>query len=125
MTQYRIIRHQRTGEVLLARARWCASFWCHLRGLQFVFQLAPQSGLLFVLPSESIFGATIHMFFVFMNIGVVWLDSSGQVVDKKLARPWRPVYAPRSPARYYIEASPSLLSHLEIGDSVSFNEVVE
>ena len=125
MSQFRVVRHQGTGEVILARARWCDSFWCHLRGLQFVFRLPPDSGLLFVTPNESIVGSTIHMFFVFMSISVIWLDASGRVVDKKLAKPWRPVYAPRAPARYYIEASPSLLSHLEIGDSVSFDEVVQ
>jgi hypothetical protein len=42
------------------------------------------------------------------------------VVDKTLARPWRPIYAPERPACYYIEAHPSALDKVEIGDKLTF-----
>jgi len=47
------------------------------------------------------------MFFVFFAIAAVWLDDGGNVVDAKLARPWRPFYKPVKPARYLIEARPA------------------
>ena len=124
MTQWRTIRNTDTGEVILNKAKWCASFWCHFRGLQLVPGLPDDQGLLFVYKSESRSATTIHMFFMLFSIAVVWLDSSGKVVDKKLAKPWRPAYAPKAPAQYFIEANPSLLDQVEIGDVLQFDEEV-
>lgn len=124
MSEWRNIRNSDTNEVVLARAKWCASYWCHFKGLQLVTNLPEDQGLLFVTDSESKVGTAIHMFFMFMSIAVVWLDKDGVVVDKKFAKPWRPAYAPQSPAMYYIEANPSLLDRVEIGDKLTFDEVV-
>lgn len=74
-------------------------------------------------PKESRSNTTIHMFFVFFQIGVIWLDSSGQIVDKTLAKPWRPMYAPRLPAQFFIEANPSILDRVNIGDSIRFDDL--
>lgn len=62
------------------------------------------------------------MFFVFFTIGVIWLDSSGRVVDKALAKPWRPYYAPQSPARDFIEALPGILDRVQVGDQLVFED---
>jgi hypothetical protein len=118
----RVIRNVDSGKVVLGRAKWCASFWCKLRGLQFTFELADDEGLLFVNGRESKTDSAIHMLFMFMEIAVVWLDSSGKVVDKKRAKPWRLVYAPKEAAKYYIEARPELLERVEIGDVLQFDE---
>ena len=120
--KWRILRNGATNEVILERARWCSSYWCHLRGLQFVRDLPENEGLLFVTGYEGRTHTAIHMFFMFFSIAVVWLDKSGVVVDKQYAKPWRPAYAPRSPAQYYIEARPSLLHRVEIGDHIRFDE---
>lgn len=125
MSEWRSIKNAQTNEVVLARAKWCASYWCHFKGLQLVRNLPEDEGLLFVTGSESRAGTAIHMFFMFLSIAVVWLDKEGVVVDKVLAKPWRPAYAPQAPAMYYIEANPSLLERVEIGDKLSFDEVVD
>lgn len=122
MSNRRIIRNATTGVVVLGRAKWCQSLWCHFRGLQLTPRLDEGEGLLFVTGGESVVNTTIHMLFMLMEIAVVWLDSSGKVVDKKLAKPWRPVYAPRQAAQYYIEANPSLLERVQIGDVMKFDE---
>lgn len=122
MNKWRVIRNSNSGEVVLARARWCSSFWCHFRGLQFVTHLPEDEGLLFVTPYEGRTHTAIHMFFMFFSIAVVWLDSAGKVVDKKHAKPWRPAYAPQAPAQYYIEANVSLLNRVEVGDILQFEE---
>ena len=124
MSQWRKIKNAETNAVILARAKWCASYWCHFRGLQLVRHLPANEGLLFVTGSESRAGTAIHMFFMLMRIAVVWLDKDGVVVDKTLAKPWRPAYAPQSPAMYYIEANPSLLERVNIGDKLTFDEEV-
>lgn len=124
MASYRVIRNTRSDEVVLNRAKWCVSFWCHFRGLQFVNHLPDNEGVLFVTNDESKTATAIHMFFMFMRIAVVWLDASGVVVDKQLAKPWRPAYIPAEPAQYFIEARPSLLDKVEIGDRLQFDEEV-
>lgn len=122
MTQPEVvtIRRASTGDVVLARARWCQSFWCHLRGLMFRRALSPDEGLLFVYSRPGISNTAIHMFFVFFPIAAMWLDDEGQVVGAVLARPWRPYYAPRAPARYLIEAAPALLDRVALGDRLVF-----
>ncbi len=120
---HRILRNSATNEVILERAGWCASYWCHLRGLQFVQHLPENEGLLFVTNHEGRTHTAIHMFFMFFSIGVVWLDKAGVVVDKQLAKPWRPAYGPRAAAQYYVEANPSILDRVEIGDKLRFDEV--
>lgn len=121
-SNWRVLRNVVTGEVVLPRAKWCSSYWCHFRGLQFVFRLPDDEGLLFVTGHEGRAHTAIHMFFMFCSIAVVWLDSTGAVVDKTLAKPWRPAYAPRLPAQYYVEANPSLLERVQVGDRLSFDE---
>ncbi|MEB2286482.1 MAG: DUF192 domain-containing protein [Anaerolineae bacterium] len=118
----RVIRRASTGEVVLARARWCQGFWCHLRGLMFRRHLPDDEGLLFVYRRASVGSTTIHMFFVFFPIAAVWLDDEGRVVSTALARPWRPYYAPDRPARYLIEARPALLDRVAVGDQLTFSE---
>jgi uncharacterized membrane protein (UPF0127 family) len=124
MSEARVIRNTRTNKVVLARAKWAASAWAHFIGLQGRSSLPADEGILFVYKSESIANTAIHMFFVFMSIGVVWLNAKGEVVDKKLAKPWRPYYASRTPAQYFIEGTPAILEKVEIGDRLTFDERV-
>lgn len=119
---WRVVRNARTGAVVLARARMCDTVWCRFRGLQWVRHLPEDQGLLFVTRSESRAATAIHMLFMFFSIGVVWLDASGRVVDMRLAKPWRLAYTPRHAAQYFIEANPSILERVELGDRLSFDE---
>jgi hypothetical protein len=110
------------GSVLPVRARRCDTFLCRLRGLMLRRRLAPAEGLLFVEAGESRMGASIHMLFVFFPIAVIWLQEDGMVVDKVLARPFRPFYAPQAPARYYLEADPALLDVVEVGERLTLTD---
>jgi uncharacterized membrane protein (UPF0127 family) len=122
MADYRILKDAQTGAVVLPRTRWCASFWCHFKGLMFAPSLPDDEGLLFVTNSEGRTHTTIHMFFMRFKIGVVWLDGAGKVVDKQLALPWRPAYAPAKPAQYYLEANVSILDRVQVGDVLRFDD---
>ncbi|MFO7321013.1 MAG: DUF192 domain-containing protein [Chloroflexota bacterium] len=121
--EWRILRNAETGAVVLERVRLCKSFWCHFRGLQLVPHLPENEGLLFITPYEGKAHTSIHMFFMRFPIGVLWLNSEGEVVDTALARPWRPAYAPARPARHYLEANPSVLERAKVGDILRFDEV--
>lgn len=116
------IKNQTTGELILARARRCASFWCHFRGLMLRSHLDEDEGLLFTYHSPSITNTTIHMLFMLIPIAVVWMDAEKQVVDKKYAKPWRLMYAPAKPSQYFIEAHPTLLERVKVGDILAFED---
>lgn len=113
-----------TGDVILKRAKLCISFWEHFRGLQLAAPLPDDEGLLFVTDRENRTQTAIHMFFMRFSIGVVWLNRDGQVVDMTLAKPWRPAYAPRVPAQYFIEAMPSILDRVQVGDVLRFDQTI-
>ncbi len=106
------------GAALAVRVVLCDNFWRKFRGLMFRRPLADDEAYLFVSHRESIAEATIHMFFVFFPIAVIWLDSHWRVVDKTLARPFRPLYSPRQPAQYFVEGHPSMLEQVQVGDEL-------
>ncbi len=83
-------------------------------------QLDPGEGLLLVHHKASRTNAAIHMLFVGMDLGVIWLDDSREIVDIQLAESWKPLYTPSSPARYILEMNPDRLPEFEIGDRLSF-----
>lgn len=85
--------------------------------------LDPNEGLLFVYKRDSRMDTSIHMFFVKFDIAVVWINSSMQVVDKVLAKSWKPAYAPKDAAQYILETHPDRLSEFEIGNKVQFENV--
>ena len=104
-------------------ARYCDSFVCKLRGLTFRRSLSSNEGLLLVQKNDSRRDAAIHMFGVFMDLAIVWINTQGDVVDLRLARRWRSVYVPRSPARYILEMTPSRLGDFQVGDKVRIEEI--
>jgi len=115
------IRNQSRNAAILVNAHWCQSYLCRLRGLTFQRSLPDGQGLLLVNPTEGRISASIHMWMVFFPLGVVWIDGQGKVVDKVEALPWR-IYFPKHAARYIIEASPAILSHVELGDQMAWSD---
>lgn len=82
--------------------------------------LDPTGGLLMVQAAETKANAAIHMFFVYMDLGVIWLNSSRTIVDIQLAKSWQPIYTPQAPAKYILEIHPQRLGEFNIGDRLSF-----
>ncbi len=109
-----------TGRPLASQVRMCDTFWRKLRGLMFRHGIGPDVAYVFVGARESIAEATIHMFFVFFPIAVLWLDAQKRVVDVALARPFRPYYAPHHPAQFFVEGVPGLLDQVHVGDELSW-----
>lgn len=67
--------------------------------------------------------AAIHMLGVGMDLAVFWLDSEGFIVDRCLAKPWRPLYLPEKPARYVLELSAERMDDFNVGEKVTFEEI--
>ncbi len=119
---YRQVIHAESGRVLVKRARWCDSFASKTRGFTFRRNLAPGEGLVLVEAADSRVNAGITMLFCFIELGIIWVNDVGKIVDTIVARPWRPSYLPQSPARYAIEAEPAILRYVQVGDHVQFVE---
>src|ERR1700690_2550735 len=81
-----------------ARVLFCDSFACRLRGLMFRSQLPINEGLLLVIDRDSPIDSSIHMLFVHFDLAVFWINSKKEVVDKRIARSWRPAYISAIPA---------------------------
>ncbi len=106
----------------MLRIKYCDSFMTQLRGLTFRPRLAREEGLILVGKRDSRLDSSIHMLFVPFDLSVIWINSAMQVVDKILAKPWRPAYFSKQPAKYALEIHPERWGDFEIGDRVEFKD---
>lgn len=104
------------------RIRYCDTFFTQLHGFTFRSGIARDEGLLLVGRRDSRFDSSIHMLFVPFDLSVIWINSQMQVVDKVLAKSWRPAYFAKQPARYVLEVHPERWREFEIGDGVEFKD---
>jgi uncharacterized membrane protein (UPF0127 family) len=114
------IFHLEGNQIIIAGAKWCNSFGTKLRGFTFRRVLAREDGLVLVEKSDSKMNTSIHMLFVFFDLGVIWVNDKGVVVDTAVAKKWRLSYVPQAPARYVIEGHPSLVDIVQVGDHIEF-----
>jgi uncharacterized membrane protein (UPF0127 family) len=106
----------------LLRIKYCDTFLTQLRGLTFRSKLAREEGLLLVGKRDSRLDSSIHMLFVPFDLSVIWINSAMQVVDKVLAKSWRPAYFSKQPAQYVLEIHPERWGDFEPGDGVEFRD---
>lgn len=102
------------------RIKFCDSFLCRLRGLMFRESLDPNEGIVLVINRDSRADSSIHMFFVPFDLAVFWINNANEVVDKVIAKSWRPAYFPAKAARYTLEVHPDRFDDYQIGDKVEF-----
>lgn len=102
------------------RVLYCDTFLTQLRGLTFRPRLAPDGGLILAGTRDSRLDSSIHMLFVRFDLAVVWIDSAMKVVDKVLAKPWRPAYFSKKPAMYVLEIHPERWDEFNIDNLVEF-----
>ncbi len=115
-----MIKNATRAEVIASRVKWCTTFMTRGLGLMFHPPLREDEAYIFAERRESRRLTTIHMLFVFFPLAVIWLDAHKRIVDKVLARPFYPYYAPRQPAQYYLECHPAVLERVQIGDQLEF-----
>ncbi len=106
-----------------ARVGYGNTFLSKLRGLMFRSRLDLDDGLLLVEKRNSRLDTSIHMLFVPFDLAVFWINSDMTVVDKIVAKSWRPAYFPKADAQFTLEVHPNRFWDYEIGDKVEFKNV--
>jgi uncharacterized protein len=104
------------------RVKYCDTFLTQLRGFTFRSNLGHGDGLVLVGRRDSRVDSSIHMFFVSFDLAVIWINSEMQVVDKILARSWKPAYFSKQPAKYVLEIHPTRWEEFQVGDKVKFKD---
>ena len=104
------------------QVKYCDTFLTQLRGFTFRSGLARDDGLILVGRRDSRVDSSIHMFFVSFDLAVIWINSDMQVVDKILARSWKPAYFSKQPAKYVLEVHPERWAEFQVGDRVIFKD---
>lgn len=104
------------------RVKFCDSFACRLTGLMFRKSLDINEGIVLVIKRDSRADSSIHMFFVPFDLAVFWINNDNEVVDKVIAKSWRPAYFPAKSARYTLEIHPDRFDDYQIGDKVEFKD---
>jgi uncharacterized membrane protein (UPF0127 family) len=85
-------------------------------------ELQSDQGIILVENKESRLNTSIHMFFMNYDITVLWLDRNMVVVDKALAKRWRPGYMSKKPAQFVVELHRNNYSKFDVGDQLIFSE---
>lgn len=104
------------------RIKYCDTFLTQLRGFTLRPELSRDEGLVLAGRRDSRIDSSIHMLFVSFDLAVVWINSDMQVVDKVLARSWKPAYFSKQPAKYVLEVHPDRWDEFQVGDRVRFND---
>jgi uncharacterized membrane protein (UPF0127 family) len=104
------------------RVKYCDTFITQLRGFTLRSDLSRDDGLVLVGKRDSRVDSSIHMFFVSFDLAVIWINSNMQVVDKILAKSWKPAYFSKLPAKYVLEVHPERWEEFQIGDRVQFKD---
>ena len=122
MTKFIIVENKTRPVENAPRIKFCDSFLTQLRGFTFRPRLAPDEGLVLVGKRDSRLDSSIHMLFVAFDLAVFWINSEKKVVDKVIAKSWRPAYFSKEEARYVLEIHPDRWGDYEIGDTVQFKD---
>ena len=120
MPKFISIENKNRKLVGMLRIKFCDTFLTQLRGLTFRAPISRDEGLLLVGPRDSRLDSSIHMLFVSFDLTVVWINADMKVVDKIIAKSWRPAYFSKEAAKYVLEIHPSRWEDFQIGDLVQF-----
>ena len=123
--KYQLAKADQTNPGAGIRVKYCDTFFSKGLGAMFKKYLQPDEGLILVDSQESRMNAGIHMLFMNFDLAVLWLDQNWVVVDKVLARKWRPMYLPQAPAQYVAELHTDQFDNFQIGDQLALKKITE
>ncbi|AJF60180.1 MAG: hypothetical protein QT03_C0001G0685 [archaeon GW2011_AR10] len=107
---------------IIGNVRIAGNFFSQLKGLMFESKKKFDYALVFPLPYESKSGASIHCFFVFFPIDIVFLGKNRRVVDvKESIAPFTPLYVPKKPAKFFVELPAGKAKGISVGDELEWS----
>ena len=121
MTHFITIENKNRGIAGPLRIKYCDTFLTQLRGFTLRSHLSRDDGLILAGKRDSRLDSSIHMLFVSFDLAVIWINSNMQIVDKVIAKSWRPAYFSKQPAKYVLEVHPERWDEFQIGDVLQFN----
>ena len=98
----------------------CKSLFSRARGLMFSKRIK-DSCLLFVFPKEE--RVSLHMFFVFFPIDVLFLNEKKEIVDLKQNFLPFTVHTSRKPAKYVLEMPAGSITSIDKKKQVNFSKL--
>jgi hypothetical protein len=110
--------NKKREKLVINKVKLCKNVFCQSKGL--MFSKKPDFGLVFVFKSEK--RRSLHMFFVFYPIDVLFLGSDKKVVEIKESFMPFAVYYPRKKSKFVIELPSGAIkkSETQVGDTISF-----
>ena len=112
-----MLRNQEKNTILAKKVKLCRTLFSKAFGLMLS---RPGKSLIFFFKEENI--VPLHMFFVFYQIDVLFLDKNKRVVEiKQNFKPFT-FYKPKNKAKWVIELPDNIVAktRTEIGDTISF-----
>ena len=104
------------NKTISTKERICSSFWSQARGLMF----RKKQNLIMIFPEEK--KISLHMFFVFYPIDVLYLDAEKRVVEIKESFLPFTFYNPTHKAQYVLEVQQGTIKKTQtaVNDSLAF-----
>lgn len=115
-----MITNNSNKKIIAREMVFCKSILSKTKGLMFSSGLEDK-GLVFVFDREKRW--SIHMFFVFFPIDVLWLDKDKKVVDlRENVRPFCTCVRPKKKAKYIVELPAGSIDSAKVkpGGKISF-----
>lgn len=108
------------NKIILNNMKYATSTWAISKGLMFKDKKKVDEGMCLVMPASKDvkFGATVTMFFCFVDMQIIFVNSKFEVVDKIILKTWNPSYTPKAECKYVIESIVGKFDNIKIGDKV-------
>ena len=116
-----MLKNKSNGKTIMQNVKIADSFWKRFKGLMFEKRSRFDYALVFPFQFCSKSDASIHMFFVFFPIDVVFLDEKKKVVDiVKGLKPFVPLYVPKKASKYLIELPEGKAAGIKESDALEW-----
>jgi uncharacterized protein len=117
-----LLRNITQNKIISNEIKIADNFFKRAKGLMFSSKKSFNYSLIFNLERNTIIGASIHMFFVFFKINLIFLNENKEIIEiKKNLKPFQ-IYNPKNYCRYIIELPVDFdIKYLNIGDILTWD----
>jgi uncharacterized membrane protein (UPF0127 family) len=114
------IKNKVKSNLIIEKTKLADTFFKRATGLMFYPKKKFNFALIFDLERTTLVGASIHMFFVFFPINLIFLDENKKILEiKKNLKPFQ-LYNPKLASRFIIELPVSVKLEVTNGDQLDW-----